>query len=93
MSWIKTSWQKQLLYVELLYQRYNKDYKENWSLWYTKYQTISEIKFTLKKKKKRRMRILDAHIFSKTFGGKIRAFWTANTYKLKKKNYGACVFF
>ena len=31
------------------------------------------------------MRILDAHIFSKTFGGKIRAFWTANTYKLKKK--------
>ena len=31
------------------------------------------------------MRILGARIFSKTFGGKIRAFWTANTYKLKKK--------
>ena len=27
------------------------------------------------------MRILGARIFSKTFGGKIRAFWTANTYK------------
>ena len=30
------------------------------------------------------MRILGARIFSKSFGGKIRAFWTANTYKLKK---------
>ena len=31
------------------------------------------------------MRILGARIFSKTFGGKIRAFWTANTYKFLKK--------
>ena len=39
------------------------------------------------------MRILDAHIFSKTFGGKIRAFWTANTYKLKKKKITAHAYF
>ena len=41
------------------------------------------------------MRILSAHIFSKSFGGKIQYLWTDVTYRDYnfKKQFGACVFF
>ena len=41
----------------------------------------------LKKKKNRRMRILGACIFSKSFGGKIHHIWTDVTYRMNKKNF------
>ena len=39
------------------------------------------------KKKNRRMRILGACIFSKSFGGKIHHIWTDVTYRMNKKNF------
>ena len=40
-----------------------------------------------KLKKNRRMRILGARIFSKSFGGKIHHIWTDVTYRMNKTNF------
>ena len=45
-----------------------------------------------KKKKKRRMRIFEHSIFSKSFGGKFHHNWTDVTYRIINKKIGACVF-
>ena len=46
-----------------------------------------EHKNTFENKKNRRMRILGARIFSKSFGGKIHHIWTDVTYRMNKKNF------
>ena len=43
-------------------------------------------RISLKKKKKRRMRIFEHRIFSKSFGGKIRHIWTEVTYRITKEH-------
>ena len=42
--------------------------------------------FFKKKKEKRRMRIFEHRIFSKSFGGKIRHIWTEVTYRINKEH-------
>ena len=51
--------------------------------------SVGEIKFnfTKLKKKKRRMRIFEHRIFSKSFGGKIHHNWTDVTYRIIKQNW------
>ena len=43
-------------------------------------------RISLIKKKKRRMRIFEHRIFSKSFGGKIRHIWTEVTYRINKEH-------
>ena len=51
------------------------------------YWTQNTLENLKKKKKNRRMRILGACIFSKSFGGKIHHIWTDVTYRMNKKSF------
>ena len=52
------------------------------------WEIINNKQVVTKFKKKRRMRIFEHRIFSKSFGGKIRHNWTDVTYRIKKKFFG-----